>query len=1410
MSSAKLTGLLSATAFILISGVATATPDDANRISGITVREEPEETVITIAAERTPTFSVFKLEEPVRLFVDVPQGDISKVADGVMVDNGVLDRVATMQIKSNGTPVGRIILGLRQSAAYDIKAIDRGIVIRIDGAGRRPSQEDGKVLAEQVDKIRAELAREKELLEKIRETRERDSKLRLTEEQSRLEAERLRAKAEELKKAAEVEAREAGRLAAEEKTRLEETRKARIAEEKTRGQLTELARLEAAKLDDLRRSRENEEKLVAQLAQARNQNVSAKVSEIEARLEKARAEKASGEKEIAALRTKIDLARTEATKASDLAREAERLQASVVAEKQKLEKLTRDSQEASKAWSEATGRLKTEELRLKAIAQRREAAEQEVAALRAEVDNLKSARKAVETAEARKLREQMESRESELKELRARVEKAGEVADAATIRLAAKEKEISDLKAGLEGQRRTLQQKLEAEKAAATAALSSREREIRELRDAAEKARAAAAASDGRLTESQKQAIAKFQAKEKELQAARVEAEKTARNAEATLARERGQAEARMAAREKELESLRAAMIAAKKAAEEEGRSKALAQSEAEVRKLREKYEGALADVRETNRKQEQTIRDLSRQVASAQEDADQARREIALKEQKISSLTSELAQLQQVSSRQEKAEVSRLSKLVAEREAELKRVNRAKASGAAKDRQVATAAASLREARDMMSAAERREREAVAREQAAQKRIAELTAIAGSSEDRLAQKQKEVERLNSELAAARTALDSAAESGRRELSEQIDRLTAELAQAREAENRTARQANAAAQAEIDRLNAELAKAKAAGRAATGVASVKAIDFKKIGSVPSVILTLDGSADYSVSSRDGAYVLTVSGASLPKELARRLDVTAFKTPVNMVSSFATENGTIQIVAELSGQVGQEIARRDGKLVWTFSGPAPADMFASSQPVPRVGRTVAQATPPPAPAAPSSSPEMAEDPSAQPQGYLRPSMVPKKKKYQGKRINLTVKDADMQNVLTFLAREGKVNIVTSEEVKGKVTFHLEDVPWDLALDTVLKAKGMDYVVEQGIFRVASAESIQKEYEAKVEKAKKQRELKPVVVRLVPVNYGRGQEMATRLKDVLSDKGSVSVDERTNTLVIKDTEDYLQAAEDLVKRLDQQTPQILIEARIVEARTTFSEDIGIQWGGNFAMNSAYGNETGLVFPSSLGLAGGATPADPSGGLTLDNPNWAVNLPAAVGTGSGGAIGIQLGSIGGIGNLTLRLSAAEETGDVKIISSPRISTLDNRKASISQGVQIPISVVSAAGVNTQFFSADLKLDVEPHVTRDGHINLKLDISKNEPDFGNLAANGNPTIQKKEAHTELLIRDGDTTVIGGIYTRSTGKSFKKIPFLGDIPVLGWLFKSRNRSDDRSELLIFITPKVVNREVSL
>jgi len=441
----------------------------------------------------------------------------------------------------------------------------------------------------------------------------------------------------------------------------------------------------------------------------------------------------------------------------------------------------------------------------------------------------------------------------------------------------------------------------------------------------------------------------------------------------------------------------------------------------------------------------------------------------------------------------------------------------------------------------------------------------------------------------------------------------------------------------------------------------------------------------------------------------------------------------------------------------------------------------------------------------------PFAVLNPRPGKKKKKYTGRRINLSIKDADIQHVLAFLARVGGVNIVTNEGVEGKVSFYLEDVPWDLALDMILKASGLDYIKEQGIYRVAPVENIQKEYELELEKRKKLTELKQLQVKLIPVNYAEASELQKQVKGVLSSKGSVTVDGRTNTLIVKDIEEHVVAIEDLVKRLDAQTPQVLIEARIVEASKDYSKDIGIQWGGYGRMDPALGNQTGLLFPASVGVAGGASDASAvSYGLyTPPNPNYAVNMPAPAGQGAGGAIGFTFGTLGGAANLSLRLSAAEEEGSVKIISAPKISTIDNHKASIQQGISFPVSVVSAQGVNTQFFDAQLKMEVTPHVTQDGNIMLQVDITKNEPDFSQTGANGNPTIRKKEAHTKLLLRDGDTTVIGGIYTRNMASNRKKVPFLADIPLLGALFRSWGETDKRSELLIFVTPRIVNRQAS-
>jgi type IV pilus assembly protein PilQ len=300
--------------------------------------------------------------------------------------------------------------------------------------------------------------------------------------------------------------------------------------------------------------------------------------------------------------------------------------------------------------------------------------------------------------------------------------------------------------------------------------------------------------------------------------------------------------------------------------------------------------------------------------------------------------------------------------------------------------------------------------------------------------------------------------------------------------------------------------------------------------------------------------------------------------------------------------------------------------------------------------------------------------------------------------------------------------------------------------------------------------------------------------------------------VSVDIRTNRLIVRDIRQRILAAQRMVQKLDTQTPQVLIEARIVEANTTFSRDVGIQWGGNISLSPATGNPTGLVFPSTVGIAGGSPLGlgTAQGILNPTAPNFGVNLPAAVGLGQGGAVGFTFGSIGGNVNLNLRISAAEENGQAKIISAPKITTLDNQKATIQQGLSIPISQSSALGVNTIFVDANLVLTVTPHVTRDGSVIMDIVATKNEPDFQRVGSQGDPTIIRKEARTQVLIKDGETTVIGGIYTRNVTTNIRSIPLLSQIPILGWLFKKTLKSDTRTELLIFITPRIVNRPASL
>jgi type IV pilus assembly protein PilQ len=434
----------------------------------------------------------------------------------------------------------------------------------------------------------------------------------------------------------------------------------------------------------------------------------------------------------------------------------------------------------------------------------------------------------------------------------------------------------------------------------------------------------------------------------------------------------------------------------------------------------------------------------------------------------------------------------------------------------------------------------------------------------------------------------------------------------------------------------------------------------------------------------------------------------------------------------------------------------------------------------------------------------------------KRKYSGRMIDLDLKNADIHNVLRLLSEVGNVNIITADDVGGSITIKMKSVPWDQALDVILNAKGLGMVRRGNLLRVAPLGVLEKEREMAIARQKQQIELAPLETRLIPVSYAEANQLSPRIRGQLSNRGSVSVDGRTNILIVRDVANHLDNAEELVRSLDTQTPQVLIEARIVEASTAFTHDVGIQWGGSVVMSSATGNPTGLVFPHDVTIAGGATDGQtPTAGLSpfapsVPNPNFVVNFPAPAGTGQGGAIGLSLGSLAGNFNLAVRLSAFETTGHIRIISSPRILTLDNNSATISQGTSIPYSQVSAQGVQTGFQEARLSLTVTPHVTSDGAVSMDVNISRDEPDFNQTSARGDPTILKRNANTKLLVQDGHTAVIGGIYTRNTGYGLQRVPFFGEIPIIGILFRHSNNRDGRGEMLIFLTPRIVNRSEAL
>jgi type IV pilus assembly protein PilQ len=421
-----------------------------------------------------------------------------------------------------------------------------------------------------------------------------------------------------------------------------------------------------------------------------------------------------------------------------------------------------------------------------------------------------------------------------------------------------------------------------------------------------------------------------------------------------------------------------------------------------------------------------------------------------------------------------------------------------------------------------------------------------------------------------------------------------------------------------------------------------------------------------------------------------------------------------------------------------------------------------------------------------------------------KKYYGQRITLDFQNADIVSVLSLISEVSNLNILTSDRVRGRVTIKLKDVPWDQALDLILRTNGLGQIQEGNILRIAPIEDLMKEELNRLSQERAKEKQIPLTVELIHVNYAQVADMQRQVNSILSDRGEVNLDERTNVLIVKDTPEKVASAANLVESLDTQTPQVLIEARIIEASSNMSRALGIQWGGHYLAGSQMGNATGLAFPNSVFLYG----SQPG--------NFVVSLPAAAGTGQGGALGISLGSINHSAQVDMILTAFESEGKGKIIANPKIVTMDNTQAMINSGMQIPMTTITAgaagstATVGESMQNALLQLGVTPHVTSDEYVLLKIQLQKTTVNSSFRSPLGNPALDQTQVQSEALVKDSETLVIGGILNYQNSETQSGVPYLSSVPVLGYLFKNFNVSESRKEMMIFITPTIIRQKPAI
>ena len=451
------------------------------------------------------------------------------------------------------------------------------------------------------------------------------------------------------------------------------------------------------------------------------------------------------------------------------------------------------------------------------------------------------------------------------------------------------------------------------------------------------------------------------------------------------------------------------------------------------------------------------------------------------------------------------------------------------------------------------------------------------------------------------------------------------------------------------------------------------------------------------------------------------------------------------------------------------------------------------------------AKPEAAPEEEEKARANPTG-IRASDG--SKVYTGRLISLDLQDTDIDNALRIIAEVSNLNIIASDDVSGKVTLRLIDVPWDQALDVILKTNGLDQVTEGNVIRIAPIDKLRQEREALRDAKKAAENLEDLTVQYIRVSYARVAELKEQVESVLSERGTVAVDERTNQLIIKDIKKGQERAIELIKKLDLRTPQVLLETQIVEGQRNILRDLGFQWNFTYIASPATGNATGLNFPNSVNMQGG----------TSDGANpFAVNFPAVLTDAGGSAVTAVLDSADGSRSLSARVSALETEGKVKVISRPQVATVNNKQAEIRSvetvRVRLPDSgtsiatgagAASSGGGKTAFEEIDvgITLQVTPQASPDYFV--LLDVDAKSSTFGSNQVDNIPSTLERQATSTILVKSGQTFALGGVYRIEDTDQVQGVPFLKDIPVLGVLFRRTFLDKSDEELIFFITPHIV------